>query len=206
MGSYGLSSINCWESNMPYGYLERNMQEPTVADMSITDEHIVVENKTRISEVCKELAVNPDNAILVKKGSEIQGVVTARGIFQTMSEGINATKVKVNKIMKTNILAIPADTPLSSGLDMMSKVNPDAIIVVDSDGEFVGYFSTRDYREATRKLEAHQLISARLMRSRKVITQKAEKQESNVDLLDLLLGGSSEEDDEVEVPSMINLE
>ena len=62
------------------------MQEPTVADMSITDEHIVVQSKTRISEVCKELAINPDNAVLVKKGSEILGVVTARSIFQTMSK------------------------------------------------------------------------------------------------------------------------
>ena len=42
------------------------MQEPTVADMSIADEHIVVEVKTKISEVCKELAVNPDHAVLVK--------------------------------------------------------------------------------------------------------------------------------------------
>ena len=184
------------------------MQEPTVSDMSITDEHIVVQSKTRISEVCKELAVNPDNAVLVKKGSEILGVVTARSIFQTMSEGVNATKIKVDKIMKKNILSIAGDTPLSSGLEMMSKVNPDAIIITDSDNEFMGYFSARDYREATRKLEAHQLMSVRLKRSRKAITEKvAEKEESGGDLLDLLLGGFDDEDeDEVEVPSMFNLE
>ncbi len=184
------------------------MQEPTVADMSITDEHIVVQSKTRISEVCKELAINPDNAVLVKKGSEVLGVVTARSIFQTMSEGVNATKIKVDKIMKKNILAIAGDTPLSSGLEMMSKVNPDAIIITDSDNEFMGYFSARDYREATRKLEAHQLMSVRLKRSRKAITEKvAEKEESGGDLLDLLLGDfGDEEEDEVEVPSMFNLE
>ena len=184
------------------------MQEPTVADMSITDEHIVVQSKTRISEVCKELAINPDNAVLVKKGSEILGVVTARSIFQTMSEGVNATKIKVDKIMKKNILAIVGDTPLSSGLELMSKVNPDAIIITDSDNEFMGYFSARDYREATRKLEAHQLMSVRLKRSRKAITEKvAEKEESGGDLLDLLLGDfGDEEEDEVEVPSRFNVE
>ena len=193
---------------MLYWVIQQGMQEPTVADMSITDEHIVVQSKTRISEVCKELAVNPDNAVLVKKGSDILGVVTARSIFQTMSEGVNATKVKVDKIMKTNILAIPGNTPLSDGLELMSKVHPDAIIVTDSDNEFMGYFSARDYREATRKLEAHQLMSVRLNRSRKAITeQAAEKEESGGDLLDLLLGGVDDEDeDEVEVPSMFNLE
>ena len=66
------------------------MQEPTVADMSIADEHIIVEMKTRISEVCKVLAVTPDYAVLVKKGAEVLGVVTARSIFQKMSEGVNA--------------------------------------------------------------------------------------------------------------------
>lgn len=193
-----------------YGQFDAGMQEPTVADMSIADEHIVVETKTRISDVCKELAVNPDHAVLVKKGSEVLGVVTARIIFQTMSEGVNATKIKVNKIMKTNILTMTGDTPLSSALEMMSKVNPDAIIITDSDNQFIGYFSTKDYRDATRKLEAHQLMSARLRRSRKAISEKvssSEKEESGVDLLDLLLGDIDEEDDEeVEVPSMFNLE
>jgi len=193
-----------------YGQFDASMQEPTVADMSIADEHIVVETKTRISDVCKELAVNPDHAVLVKKGSEVLGVVTARVIFQTMSEGVNATKIKVNKIMKTNILTMAGDTPLSSALEMMSKANPDAIIITDSDNQFIGYFSTKDYRDATRKLEAHQLMSARLRRSRKAISEKvssSEKEESGVDLLDLLLGDIDDEDDEeVEVPSMFNLE
>ncbi len=192
-----------------YGQFDAGMQEPTVADMSIADEHIVVETKTRISDVCKELAVNPDHAVLVKKGSEVLGVVTARVIFQTMSEGVNATKIKVNKIMKTNILTMAGDTPLSSALEMMSKVNPDAIIITDSDNQFMGYFSTKDYRDATRKLEAHQLMSARLRRSRKAISEKvssSEKEESGVDLLDLLLGGIDDDDEEVEIPSMFNLE
>ena len=182
------------------------MQEPTVADMSIADEHIVVEMKTRISEVCKVLAVNPGHAVLVKKGTEVLGVVTARSIFQKMSEGVNATKVKVSKIMRTNILSISADTPLSKGLDLMSKENPDAIVITDAEGEFVGYFSTSDYREATRKLEAHQKMSSRLKRSRKVITEKAEEKNSNVDLLDLLLGDVEEEDEETETLSTLSFE
>ena len=62
------------------------MQEPTIADMSIKDEHIVVVSKTRVSSVCEELSKNPDYAVLVKKGSDIIGVVTARDIFGKMRE------------------------------------------------------------------------------------------------------------------------
>lgn len=90
---------------------------------------------------------------------------------------------------------------------MLSKLSSDAVIVTDNDGEYLGYFSVKDYREATRKLESHQLLSARLSRSRKAISRKAEtKEESGGDLLDLLLGDNIEEEDEQEVPSMISLD
>ncbi len=189
------------------GHLHRIMEEPTIADMSITDEHIVVASKTRISSVCEELSKNPDYAVLVKKGNEIIGVVTARDIFATMAEGLNATKVKVDKIMRTEILTLRGNTPLSKGLNMLSNLSSDAVVVIDNEGDFMGYFSVKDYREATRKLEAHQLLSARLSRSRKAISkQSREKADSDGDLLDLLLGDSVEEEDDDEVPSMIRLD
>ena len=189
------------------GHLHRIMEEPTIADMSITDEHIVVASKTRISSVCEELSKNPDYAVLVKKGNEIIGVVTARDIFATMADGLNATKVKVDKIMRTEILTLRGNTPLSKGLNMLSNLSSDAVVVIDNEGDFMGYFSVKDYREATRKLEAHQLLSARLSRSRKAISkQSREKADSDGDLLDLLLGDSVEEEDDDEVPSMIRLD
>ena len=189
------------------GHLHRIMEEPTIADMSITDEHIVVASKTRISSVCEELSKNPDYAVLVKKGNEIIGVVTARDIFATMADGLNATKVKVDKIMRTEILTLRGNTPLSKGLNMLSNLSSDAVVVIDNEGDFMGYFSVKDYREATRKLKAHQLLSARLSRSRKAISkQSREKADSDGDLLDLLLGDSVEEEDDDEVPSMIRLD
>ena len=189
------------------GHLHRIMEEPTIADMSITDEHIVVASKTRISSVCEELSKNPDYAVLVKKGNEIIGVVTARDIFATMAEGLNATKVKVDKIMRTEILTLRGNTPLSKGLNMLSNLSSDAVVVIDNEGNFMGYFSVKDYREATRKLEAHQLLSARLSRSRKAISkQSREKADSDGDLLDLLLGDNVEDEDDDEVPSMIRLD
>ena len=180
------------------------MQEPTISDMSITDEHIVVDLKTRINTICGDLSENPSNAILVKKGSEILGIVTAKDIFASMADGVNATKLRVRKIMRTNVLSIKGDTPLSKGLDKISESNPDAIIVTDDSGDFLGYFSLKDYRESTRKLEAHQLMAARLKRSRSAISEKVEKEESKTDLLNLLLGGNEDEKEDTEVPSMIS--
>tara|TARA_B110001452_G_scaffold10754_1_gene8956 strand:- start:1127 stop:1714 length:588 start_codon:yes stop_codon:yes gene_type:complete len=180
------------------------MQTPTVADMSITDEHLVVETKTRISNICEHLSNHPSHAILVKKGEEILGIVTARDIFTSMAAGINATKVKVEKIMRTDVMTIAADTPLSKALELLSSKKPDAIVIVGPSFEFVGYFSAQDYREATRKLETHQIMSARLNRSRKAISKKAVEVEEDTDddLLDLLLGDFEEEEADKDLPSI----
>ena len=103
-------------------------------------------------------------------------------------------------------MTIAADTPLSDALEMLSSKKPDAIIIVGPSFEFVGYFSAQDYREATRKLDTHQVMSARLNRSRKAISKKAVQveEETDDDLLDLLLGDFEEEADEKDLPS-INL-
>ena len=197
------------ESNISHRQSGNAMEEPTIGDMSITDEHIVVASKTKISKICQELSKNPDYAVLVKKSGDIIGVVTARDIFAKMAEGLNATKVKVDKIMRTEILKLRDNTPLSKGLNMLSKLSSDAVVVIDSDGEFCGYFSIKDYREATRKLEAHLIISSRLSKSRKAISSKSSQKEehTNSDLLDLLLGDNLDtDDDEDEVPSMLKFD
>ena len=41
------------------------MKEPTVSDMSIADEHIVVDAKSKVGDVCGKLSINPRNAVPV---------------------------------------------------------------------------------------------------------------------------------------------
>jgi len=108
--------------------------------------------------------------------------------------------------MRKKIMTFNKDEKLSVALDVMSKERPDAMVVVDSDQSFIGYFSAEDYRDATRRLEAHQLMAARLKRSKKAINEEASK-ETQTDLLDLLLGGNDFDDEEsADPPSMITLE
>ena len=45
------------------------MQAPTISDMSITDEHVVVDPKTTVGMVSERLSRSPDDAILVKDKS-----------------------------------------------------------------------------------------------------------------------------------------
>ena len=90
----------------------------------------------------------------------------------------------------------------------MSDTPTDAVIVVDENNEFLGYFSVNDYRDVTRRLEAHLLMASRLSRSRKAIAQVREEKEEEAegDPLDLLLGNDNDEEGDSEIPSMIILD
>jgi signal-transduction protein with cAMP-binding, CBS, and nucleotidyltransferase domain len=183
------------------------MQEPTVSDMSIADEHIVVEPKATVASIASQLAADSSLAVLVKVkgGNEIQGVVTAKDILSIIAEGKNPAKMKVAKVMRTNIITLDRSTHLAKALDIMLAKRPDALVIVDAKGDFNGYFSPSDYRDATRRLEAHQLMSVRLTRSKKVIAKAAAEEEPPDELLDLLLGGNDEDIDADELLGSITL-
>jgi len=177
------------------------MEGPTISDMSITDEHFVVDGKAAVSTVASNLAKSPNDAILIKdKKGTVVGVVTIKDIFGAMASGVNIMKVKFEKIMRTNLLTAPSNLPLTKAIDMIAKQGPDAIIIMDGP-QFVGYFSPDDYRDATRRIEAHQSMVKRLSKSKTALgdaasSAPAEEEDETAGLLGVLLGGIEEEEEE----------
>jgi len=177
------------------------MEGPTISDMSITDEHFVVDGKAAVSTVASNLAKSPNDAILIKdKKDTVVGVVTIKDIFGAMASGVNIMKVKFEKIMRTNLLTAPSNLPLTKAIDMIAKQGPDAIIIMDGP-QFVGYFSPDDYRDATRRIEAHQSMVKRLSKSKTALgdaasSAPAEEEDETAGLLGVLLGGIEEEEEE----------
>ena len=177
------------------------MEGPTISDMSITDEHFVADGKSAISTVASNLAKSPNDAILIKnKSGSVAGVVTIKDIFGAMADGVNIMKVKFEKIMRTNLLTAPSNLPLTKAIDMIAKQGPDAIIIMDGQ-QFVGYFSPDDYRDATRRIEAHQTMMNRLSKSKSALGAAAssapvEEEDDTAGLLGVLLGDIEDEEDE----------
>jgi CBS-domain-containing membrane protein len=54
-------------------------------------------------------------------------------------------------LMNTNIMEIGVDDNISEVLLKISKFAPYAVVVKDTDGKFLGYFSPKDYHEALQK-------------------------------------------------------
>jgi CBS domain-containing protein len=177
------------------------MEGPTISDMSITDEHFVVDGKAVVSTVAANLAKSPNDAILIKdKAGTVAGVVTTKDIFGAMADGVNIMKVKFEKIMRTNLLTAPSNLPLTKAIDMIAKQGPDAIIIMDGQ-QFVGYFSPDDYRDATRRIEAHQTMMDRLSKSKTAlgaaaVSSPTEDKDDMAGLLGVLLGDIEDEDEE----------
>lgn len=178
------------------------MEEPTVGDMSITDEHAVVGLRATFQDAAVKLMEFPQGAILVNndKHDRIEGVITIRELLSVCAEGKAAGKVRVKDRMKTGIIELVRTTPLSKTLDVLRKHQPDAVVIRNEDGGFAGYFSPDDYKEAVRKIEAHQVLVQQLQRSKagleagRAAEQDAGEEPQN-DLLSIMLGDGMDDDD-----------
>ena len=179
--------------------------EPVVGDMSITDEHAVVGAKATFADVCQPFLRSRDAAVLVEnaKTGGIDGVITLKDLLQIIATGKNPAKEKISKHMRTKVVEMPIATPLSGALRMMAESQPDAVVIRGPNGEFAGYFSPDDYREASRRLESHQMLAMRMQRSKNALgdAREAEIEEDDPaaeqqNLLDIMLGDfeSDEED------------
>ena len=181
--------------------------EPVVGDMSITDEHAVVGGKATFSDVCQPFLKSRDAAILIEnpKTGQIEGVITLKDMLTMIAAGKNPSKEKISKYMRTKVVEMGISTPLSKALRMMAEAQPDAVVIRDQNGSFAGFFSPDDYREASKRLESHQMIAARMQKSKSALGEARSAEAHDDDpaaeqqnLLDTLLGDFEEEEPDPE--------
>ena len=182
------------------------MDEPTVSDMSITDEHVIIPLKSTFQDVAARLVEAPSAAVLIHdaKAGRIVGVITSRDLFAVCAEGRPAHKEKVEKRMCTNLMELGTRTTLTQALEMMRVERPAAVLVMTDEGQFAGYFSPEDYREAVRKLDTHKQLIVRMERSKEGLQaakdgmEEEEESEDDVasSLLDIMLGDFDDEEEE----------
>lgn len=131
----------------------------TISVLNLRDEFVFVGQKASFAEAAGVLAASSwsggGNAILIrdKKNKGVAGVITQQRFLQTCSTSINLKKTKVSKHMLTNILHLQDDTTMENAVRFMGEKNPDAVVILNREGTFVGYLSPSDYREALGKIK-----------------------------------------------------
>jgi predicted transcriptional regulator len=127
-----------------------------VGDMVITDEFELVEPNATAQILASKLANNPNNALLVKSGEKVTGIVTEDSIIKAIADGKAQISARLEDLMTDDIVEINDDAALEDVLPELNECKPMSVIVVDKAGKFRGYFSPKDCEYATKRLKLHQ--------------------------------------------------
>jgi predicted transcriptional regulator len=129
-----------------------NFENMSIREFDITDEFTSVDKNLPCKELAKKLLEVPRGAIFLldDNGTPI-GAVTAREFLIATAKGIEVQEKKAEDLMNTNIMEVGVDDNISEVLLKISKYAPYAVVVKDTDGNFMGYFSPKDYHEALQK-------------------------------------------------------
>ncbi len=127
------------------------MDENTkVKEMEITDEFIMVRPEVKGLAVAQNLQdLDEDGVILITKdGQNVSGFITRKEIIDALAEGINPLEKPASEMMNTDFMEVNGDETLGNLLQNISKNYPKVIVVTDSYGLCIGYFSKNDYNDA----------------------------------------------------------
>ena len=132
--------------------INSELDKMSIRDFTITDEFVSITKDTPCKDLAKKLLEVPRGAIFLLNESNVPvGAVTAREFLISTVKGIDLLNTTGEDIMNTNIMEIGVDDQISEVLLKISKYAPYAVVVKDSEGSFLGYFSPKDYHEALHK-------------------------------------------------------
>lgn len=131
----------------------KKKKEMHVSDLIITDEFKTLSINSKGKDAAEELMGIPRGVVLViNESQEPKGVITAREFLKKIVEGVNPVEVDVGALMNTDILPIKISAKLDDVVPEVTKRDPYAVVVIDDDGKFKGYFSPKDYQEALARI------------------------------------------------------
>ena len=122
----------------------------TVADLDLGDEHMTSGIDDSIAEASGRLLTMTGGILVVLDGdSKTKGVIGHRQFLKALSQNVDATTSKCSEWMEMDFLEVQLSDTLKSVLNDVQKRAPQAVVAVDENGEFAGYFSPSDYQEAS---------------------------------------------------------
>lgn len=120
-----------------------------VSDLILTDEHDTISPDTSLVEATRKLISLPRGVLIIlDEGNVPKGVLADAQILRAVAEGLDCTAETCVNHMDTDIMAVDPGTAVDDIVKEMHARQPHAVVAVDGKGEFVGYFSPNDYREA----------------------------------------------------------
>lgn len=126
----------------------------TVADLTLDDEHMTVGVADTLQEAAKRLlTISGGIVVVLDDDQRVKGVLGQRQLIKAMSEGVDGEAAQCHEYMEMDFMQVELKDSLKSVLADIQTRSPQAVVAVDENQEFVGYFSPGDYQEAVQLID-----------------------------------------------------
>lgn len=121
----------------------------TVADLDLNDEHITAGVDDTLQEAARRLLTVPGGILVIlDDNSKVKGVLGYKQLLIAIDKEIDTKTATCGKHMEMDFMEITLDSPLPEVIKEIRKRTPQAVVAVDNNGDFSGYFSPSDYQES----------------------------------------------------------
>ena len=130
-----------------------------LSDLVLTDEHDTVGMDDTLADAAGKLvALRRGILIVLGDDNKVKGVISPAQILMAVAGGIDVNSDTCGMHMDGDVMEVGLDDDIDEMIEKMNARQPHAVVAVDLNGEFSGYFSPNDYREALARLEAKPAI------------------------------------------------
>ena len=121
----------------------------TVADLDLNDEHITAGVSDTLQEAARRLLSVPGGILVVlDDDSKVKGVLGYKQLLIAIDKEIDTKTATCGEHMEMDFMEIKLSEELSKVLKQIRQRSPQAVVAVDKNNEFSGYFSPSDYKES----------------------------------------------------------
>ena len=125
-----------------------------MADLTLDDEHMTVGVADTLQEAAKRLlTISGGIVVVLDDDQRVKGVLGQRQLIKAMSEGVDGEAAQCHEYMEMDFMQVELKDSLKSVLADIQTRSPQAVVAVDENQEFVGYFSPGDYQEAVQLVD-----------------------------------------------------
>ena len=120
-----------------------------IGDLNLNDEHITVGINDTLQEAARRLLTVPGGILIVLDDEvKAKGIIGYKQLLLSIDKDIDTKSAICGQHMEMDFMEVEVTENIATVLKKIKQRSPQAVVVVDKDGEFTGYFSPSDYRES----------------------------------------------------------
>ncbi len=121
-----------------------------IKHMEITDEFVMVDADMPMTRVARKmLDLGDHGSALVTRGDDrVIGFLSRKGFLELAAKGFDPRRTRAHELMNEDFMEISGEETVEKVIPFIADKYPEAIVVIDFDGNCMGYFSRNDYRDA----------------------------------------------------------